>query len=145
MVLGCLSELEAEGPEDELGSGGVPLADLDVQQLQTQREHGEHRKETTHIEHIFLFSEHLVLVRDPHAQALLECANDLAELLDRARVHDLCGGAYEPHGRDFVPWFGWVRAHEHVIHEPEERGRIGWDVDMATVWGQEGGVAQRAE
>ena len=28
VVLGCLSELEEEGPEDELGSGGVPLADL---------------------------------------------------------------------------------------------------------------------
>ena len=28
VVLGCLSELEEEGPEDELRSGGVPLADL---------------------------------------------------------------------------------------------------------------------
>jgi hypothetical protein len=29
VVLGCLSALEEEGPEDdELGSGGVPLADL---------------------------------------------------------------------------------------------------------------------
>ena len=24
VVFGCLSELEEEGPEDELGSGGVP-------------------------------------------------------------------------------------------------------------------------
>ena len=28
VVLGCLSELEEEGPEDELSSGGVPLVDL---------------------------------------------------------------------------------------------------------------------
>jgi hypothetical protein len=28
VVLGCLSALEEEGSEDELGSGGVPSADL---------------------------------------------------------------------------------------------------------------------
>jgi len=55
-----------------------------------------------------------------------ECADDLAELLDRTRVHNPHGGMYEPHGCDFVPRFGWVRAYERVIHEPKERRRIGW-------------------
>jgi len=55
-----------------------------------------------------------------------ECADDLAELLDRTRVHNPCGGTYEPHRHDFVLRFGWVHAHERVIHEPKERGHIRW-------------------
>ena len=67
----------------------------------------------------------MILDRDPHAQTLLECADDLAEPLDRACVHDPCGDAYEPHGRDLVPGFGRVHAHERIIHEPEKCGHIG--------------------
>jgi len=75
--------------------------------------------------------EHLVLVCDPHTQALLQCADNLVGLFDRAHVHNPCGSAYEPQGHNFVLQFGQVRAHKDIIHKPEKYRHIGWDVGMA--------------
>lgn len=56
---------------------------------------------------------------------------DITELLGRAHVLDPYGGTYKPHGHDFVPWFGQICAHKHIIHEPEKRGCIRWDIEVA--------------
>ncbi len=73
---------------------------------------------TTHIEHVFFHSEHLVLVHDLYTQAILQRANDLAQPLDGAHVYDPCGGTYKPHGCDVVLQLRWVYAHKCVVHEP---------------------------
>src|SRR5216684_83968 len=84
----------------------------------------ENGGESTHIERVFLRSEHSVLVRDPHSQTLLQSTQDLAQLVDGARVHDPRSSADEPHRSDFVLWLGWVGADKRVVRERKQRRRI---------------------
>ena len=78
-----------------------------------------------------LMYEHLVLVRDPHTQAILQRADDLTQPFDGACVHDPHGSAYELHGRDVVPQLRQVRAHEHVVHKPQQCRCVGWRIEVA--------------
>ena len=102
------------------GTKGRP----EIPSLRSKGQGREKRAEATHIERVFLRSEHSVLVSDPHTQTLLQSTHDLAQLVDRARVHDPRSGADEPHRSDLVPWLGRVRADKRVIHEPKQRGRV---------------------
>ena len=87
--------------------------------------------DATHIERVFLCSEHLVLVRNPHTKTFLQSTHDLAQFVNGARVNDSRSGADEPHRGDLVLWLRRVRADKRVIHKPKQCRRVGRHLKVA--------------